>query len=283
MTMRLATLACLALAAVLLAGCASSSSVAIESVAGLYTRQHDATIRAHLGKPEGEGPFPAVVLMHGCSGLGHHVRRGLEAHAEALAAAGFATLILDSFGARGTGGLAMCQSSAKMAIATGYRQWDAFHALRFLQAQPFVDAANVFLMGQSHGGGVAFKAAADPSLAPIKRDWRQLHGALPRFRAVVAYYPWCGHLPKRIVSPLLVLSGALDDWTPPWSCTLWKGSVEGAPYDVAIYEGAYHSFDLVSLPLQPYAGHIVGGDAAAAAASRQRMIDWFLAHMEKGG
>lgn len=280
MTVRLAIFACLALAAALLAGCASRSSVAIESVAGLYSRQHDATILGHLGKPEGEGPFPAVVLMHGCSGLDHHVRRGLEAHADALVAAGFATLILDSFGARSTGGLAMCSSYAKMASATGYRQWDAFHALRFLQTQPFVDAANVFLMGQSHGGGVALKAAADPSFAPVKRDWQQLHGALPHFRAAVAYYPWCGLAPKRIVSPLLVFSGALDDWTPPWRCALWKDDVEGAPYEIVIYEGAYHSFDLASLPLQTYAGHTVAGHAAAAAASRQRMIDWFLAHME---
>ena len=282
MTMRLATLACLALAAALLAGCASRSSVAIESAAGLYSRQHDATILGHLRKPEGDGPFPAVVLMHGCSGLGGDTRRGMEAHAEALAAAGFATLILDSFIARpGAGGLAGCVRGGG-AAARYYRQFDALHTLRYLQEQPFVDAGNVFLMGQSQGGIVAMNVAADSNHSMALKDWQQRFGEPPRFRAAVAYYPWCGHVPKRIVSPLLVLSGALDDWTPPWSCVVWKDEVEGAPYEVVIYEGAHHDFDL-PIRLQLYAGHTVAGHAAAAADSRQRMIDWFLAHMEKGG
>ena len=283
MTVRLTALACLALAAALLAGCASRSSVAIESVAGLYARQYDATIPGHLRQPEGDGPFPAVILMHGCSGLGRFTRAGLEAHADGLIAAGFATLILDSFAGRpGTGGEPGC-SGEPLRAASVYRQWDAYHALRHLQQQPFVDAANVFLMGQSQGGGVALKAAADPAHAPIKRDWQQLYGAPPpRFRAAVAYYPWCGYVPKRIVMPLLVLSGALDDWTPPSGCVFEQGFVEGAPYRVIVYEGAHHSFDL-PMSLRSYAGHTVGGHAAATVDSRQRMIAWFLTHLEPGG
>ena len=31
-------------------------------------------IEAFLSKPEGEGPFPAVVSLHGCSGLSHSLR-----------------------------------------------------------------------------------------------------------------------------------------------------------------------------------------------------------------
>ncbi len=281
MTVRLAACVCLALAGVLLAGCASHSSVAIESVAGLYARQYDATILGHLRQPEGDGPFPAVILMHGCSGLGRFTRAGLEAHADGLVAAGFTTLILDSFAGRpGTGGVAGC-SGGPLRAASIYRQWDAYHALRYLQHQPFVDAANVFLMGQSQGGGVVLMAAA--ARAPIERDWQQLYGAPPpRFRAAVAYYPWCGHVPKRIVMPLLVLSGALDDWTPPSGCVFEQGFVEGAPYRVVVYEGAHHSFDL-PMALSSYAGHTVGGHAAATLDSRQRMIDWFLTYRQPGG
>ena len=279
--MRLAVFVCLALAGALLAGCASRSPVAIESAAGLYARQYDATIFGHLKKPEGDGPFPAVILMHGCSGLARSTRAGLEAHADGLVAAGFATLILDSFAGRpGTGGEPGC-SGELLRAASVYRQWDAYHALRYLRQRPFVDAANVFLMGQSQGGGVALKTAA--ARAPIERDWQQLYGAPPpRFRAAVAYYPWCGHVPKRIVMPLLVLSGALDDWTPPSGCVFEQGFVAGAPYQVVVYEGAHHSFDL-PMALHSYAGHTVGGHAAATLDSRQRMIAWFLTHRQPDG
>ena len=58
-----------------------------------------------LAKPEGDGPFPAVVLIHGCSGTERNtahqtVWRGLNRHAGLLNANGYVTLIVDSFGPR---------------------------------------------------------------------------------------------------------------------------------------------------------------------------------------
>ena len=45
---------------------------------------------------EGDGPFPAVVLLHGCSGVAPRSRMW----AEKLNSWGYATLIVDSFGPR---------------------------------------------------------------------------------------------------------------------------------------------------------------------------------------
>ena len=48
-------------------------------------------------KPEGDGPFPAVVLVHTCGGIQPH----LSDRAKELIAAGFVVLVQDSYGTRG--------------------------------------------------------------------------------------------------------------------------------------------------------------------------------------
>ena len=62
------------------------------------------SLRATLFRPSGPGPFPAVVALHGCSGLAG--RRGpidarFQDWGDRLAAAGFAVFFPDSFASRG--------------------------------------------------------------------------------------------------------------------------------------------------------------------------------------
>ena len=235
---------------------------------------YTATLEAFLDKPEGGGPFPAVVLMHGCAGLSDAARRGMDDHVEYLVSRGFATLVVDSFSARGKAGGSVCLKLSELATARHYRQFDAYHAHEFLQSKSFVDADNIFLMGQSNGGSVALVAARGPfsSLFPEK----------PHFQAIVAYYPWCGALPtwpSKIVSPLLVLGAGKDDWVAPDYCVSARDQVSGADYDVLVYEDAYHSFDLPIVE-QEYLGHRLGGNPDATRNSREKMIDWFLAHRQ---
>lgn len=257
-----------------LAGCRSMG--VIESDAGQYDTAQDAKIRFTMRSPSGDGPFPAVILMHGCSGLGGAVGRGMARHADHLVDAGFVALILDSFTSRRIN--STCTSSSKAAESTLFRQYDAIHALRHVQGLPEVDPANVFLMGQSEGGGVAAKLAAHHLSSIVKDDELVEASAQPWFAAIVAYYPWCPHVPKWLDTPLLVLSGEEDDWTPSLGCFWHRTVVKGAPYDVKIYEDAHHSFDL-PMPVQRYVGYTVGGHPAAAADSRTRMIAWFREHM----
>ena len=268
---------CLVAGAVALAGCGSVGT--IESKVGRNPSKHDANISFSIHAPSGPGPFPAAILMHGCGGLDWGTERGMARHASHLVDAGFVALILDSFTARGIDSI--CSSSATMAEARAFRRYDAFHAMRRLRERDDVDRDNVFLVGLSHGGSVAAELAGG-GLSPgsvAKRDLTERFPDEPWFRAIVAYYPWCPHVPKRLDTPLLVLSGEKDDWTPSEVCFWRKAVVKGAPYDVAIYENAHHSFDL-PIPTQTYLGHTVGGNAEAAAASRRRMVAWFRAHME---
>jgi hypothetical protein len=54
-------------------------------------------IWGHLSGPKGDGPFPAIVLLHGCSGLG----RANEVWTARLVDWGYVVLNVDSFGPRG--------------------------------------------------------------------------------------------------------------------------------------------------------------------------------------
>jgi dienelactone hydrolase len=218
---------------------------------------------AELFRPDGDGPFPAIVLMHGCGGWQPAVRDS-----------GFVVLNLDSFGPRQYGGGKLCSNNPALYRALSYRTSDAFDAMRYLANQDFVAADNIFLMGQSNGGAVAIRAA--------KESAPQRYGkGDAAFRGVVAYYPWCGELGRSRVSlsaPLLILAGGRDNWVPASECQGVRG--EGASLEVKVYPNAAHSFDL-QLPPQSFQGKLIGGDPAATADSRSRMLRFLLGNLTR--
>lgn len=225
-------------------------------------------LAAEIFRPEGEGPFPAVVFMHGCGGWQSAVRNGLREHATFLRDHGFVVLNLDSFGPRRNSGGSVCASFDRLREARDYRTYDAFDALRYLQAQGFVDRDRVFLVGQSNGGSVAMKVAARGAPAKYGRGGRG-------FRAVVAYYPWCGALGTSrpsLDAPLMIFGGGRDDWVPPKKCQKFNAS--GAPLKVKVYPRAAHSFDLLT-PEHRYLGKLVGYNPEATEDSRQLMLAFF--------
>jgi len=133
----------------------------VQAVSIPSTSNSGLSLNAHLHRPAGGGRAPAVVLMHGCGGWQPAVRKGLDAYARFLVGNGFVVLNVDSFGPRGNQGGTVCQSLNRLSAARRYRTSDAYDALQFLRAQPFVDAKSVFLIGQSNGGSVAMIAAME--------------------------------------------------------------------------------------------------------------------------
>lgn len=263
--------------ALLLGACMGGVSQAGETVSFPASRSHTAEqvmLRAELSRPDGEGPFPAVVLMHGCGGWQPAVRFTMNAYAEFLSRRGFVVLNLDSFGPRRRGGGMVCESFDQLAQARDYRTHDAHDALRYLQAQTFVDGSNVFLMGQSNGGSVAIHVAL--GLGPHAGD------AASGYRGVVAFYPWCGAFGSHRVNlkaPLLVLGGERDDWVPASECKGVRST--GASMELVIYPEAAHSFDL-EVAVHRYLGKLVGKHPQAAEDSRARMLAFFESRVAAG-
>jgi len=113
--------------------------------------------------PQGKGPFPAVVLVHGSGAIdrdgsvfGHKTLLVLADH---LSRQGIAVLRYDK---RGVG-----KSSGKLKEATTRDlAADAEAALRFLRGRPEVDSQRIGVVGHSEGGLVApLLASRDASLA----------------------------------------------------------------------------------------------------------------------
>jgi dienelactone hydrolase len=108
---------------------------------------------ATLFVPEGAGRFPAVVIMHDCSGLGPRSSGAPRRWAEHLVAQGYVVIIADSFSPRGLpNGVCTIPPAESARAAAGVRWSDAFGALAVLRSLPFVDRERIGIMGGSHGG-----------------------------------------------------------------------------------------------------------------------------------
>ena len=125
---------------------------------------------AELFRPEGVGPFPAVVVLHGCDGVGPHYRDW----ARRLVNWGYVALLVDSFGPRGV--REVCNKGRK--VPPEARAEDAFAARDWLAGQDFVRAGRIGVIGFSHGGWTVLKAV----LAAAARDGAPI-------QAAEAYYP----------------------------------------------------------------------------------------------
>jgi len=272
-----------ALALLALAGCAAGPSIVTTRQDGTEER-----IPASLVKPEGQGPFPAVVMLHDCSGLGHTSSGAPGRWAGELVSRGYVVLIPDSFTTRGyPGGVCSEPSPTNPGVYTVQRARDAHAALAYLRTLAFVDGARIGVMGGSHGGSTVLIA-----------DLRE------GFSAAVALYPRCAFRMGewradltgvyKPASPLLILIGGADDWTPAEPCRRLADASQKAGYPVAIkiYPGVHHSFDSSNPPRYVATraninsptgrGATTGGDPEAWADSIREVVAFFGRNLSHG-
>jgi dienelactone hydrolase len=205
--------------------------------------------------PPGNGPFPAVVVMHSCSGVTDNTRTW----AARLVGWGHAAVIVDSFGPRNQ--RSVCESVDS--IPARVRAQDAHNAATYLRTLPNIQADRIGIIGFSHGGSTTLWAAIGEEI-PVDRGGRP-------FQVAVAYYPGCSG--KALVGPyvtdVLILIGKDDTWTPADLCikTVAARAKDPHPPAIKVYPGALHSFDLGGLPTLSSSGHMIGGNPEAAADS----------------
>jgi dienelactone hydrolase len=205
------------------------------------------TLHGTLYRPEGDGPFPAVVAMHDCGGLIHRPAMQTQLYnewANLLVGKGFVVLFPDSFGSRGLG--PQCREANRKVHARRERVADANAARRWLQTQNYVKADHISLLGWSNGGSAALWTVR-PTAVP--------HDDSADFRSAVALYPSCRRLRETAWSarvPTLILIGGADDWTPATACQQMVAGAHGrsARAEIVVYPGAYHEFDRANAPIR---------------------------------
>jgi dienelactone hydrolase len=205
--------------------------------------------RAEIWLPTGTGPFPAVVVLHGCDGIGRHYR----IWARDLAAWGYVALLVDSFRPRGIA--SVCNHGSD--VPPLLQAEDGLAAASYLRSLPNVRRDRIGVIGFSHGGWAVLKAVLSGTLPAAQA---------PPFAAAVAFYPGCELPSSPLATDTLILIGDADDWTPARRCIRWRDAADAAGHalELKIYPGARHGFDAPA-PLHQFAGHYVGRDPAAAA------------------
>lgn len=186
-------------------------------------------------KPAGDGPFPAVVLVHTAGGLANgHIKR----HAQELLSRGYVVYILDSMGPRGYS--VISESTVNMYPPTGVK--DAYAALDFLALQSFVDKSRIYEAGMSWGGYVATLLSS--------KTYATVIGAKQRFRATVSFYSTCALGSNKLIyedtdMPVLMLLAGADRELKHGTCfaDLEEYKKKGMPIDFHVYEGIGHGWD----------------------------------------
>ena len=225
-------------------------------------------IQGYLAKPEGAGPFPAVVGLHGCAGMPDATKRKLV---DELVGWGYVTLLVDSFATRGV------DHDCFKGFLANARISDAYGALAFLAGQTFVDPQRVAAVGFSKGGWVA--------LSVSESNYSFKMPILPsnlRFRAAVAFNPPCRDAGARPLIPTLILIGALDEWTPAAGCSekIDAWGTEGVPIDLVVYPSVHHGFYYQELqPVRTMFGRWAEYNEEAATDATRRMREFLERHL----
>jgi dienelactone hydrolase len=237
-------------------------------------------LHAQLYKPDGDGPFPTVIALHGCGGLAGRsepVQPRYRDWAEQLLKDGNAVLLPDSYGSRELG--PQCRVKERQVLARRERVADITASRQWLVQQSWAARDRISLLGWANGAS-ALLWAVRPQLSS--------RNAEPDFRSAIAFYPDC-----RISSglgwsarvPTLLLIGAKDDVSSEPACRQMIDGAHGrsALTRMVVYPDAYHDFDSANLPLHavagtadatlPERGHL-GTDPDARADSQKRVAEW---------
>ena len=239
------------LSALVAFACASYATPAAADDVTIPAAAGRPAIEGYLIRPAGRGPFPAVLVLHGCGGISDRETTWVDT----LAKLGYVGLAIDTLTPQGiTGGsreacfAKSSQNGAQYAIAT----------LAFLRKQRYVAAARLGILGSSMGA-IESLDVIDPFTGP--------QPAPAGLRAVVAYYPLCKGRDGNVSVPLAIFDGDADDWTPAPLCAamVQAATAAGKSATLTTYPGATHDFNVVSDSERTAFGHVLRYDPSASA------------------
>jgi dienelactone hydrolase len=206
-------------------------------------RPHD-----ELFTPPGEGPFPTVLMFHGCGGKHENSRDW----AKAFRAVGWASIVVDGFTGRGADPARVCTGRE---LLPNERAGDILVTLEYARTLPFVDSNRMVIAGWSHGGTALLDVLdldvhdeLPPNLLPLPS--LGLNGVT----GAIFFYPYCG-IGARVgvwtpaIASLFLLAGE-DKTANPEPCIEATEELAAAGHRVTlqVYPGIDHAFDHRTLP-----------------------------------
>jgi len=217
------------------------------------------TVFGYLTRPKASGKYPAIIVIHGGSGLDDHIRDV----ARRLAKEGYAALAVDFLSRHG--GTQKVTSGGKRIYIREMAPWqvvaeDSDRGFAYLRELPDVRADRLGIIGFCWGGEMTFAVAT------------QVRG----LKAVVVYY---GRSPnpldrvKNIEAPVLAHYGGEDKGVNPGIPATEEAMKRyDKSYTYKIYPGAQHGFN-----------SDIGGSGQNAAAAKEawpRTLEFFKKHLQ---
>jgi carboxymethylenebutenolidase len=183
-------------------------------------------VAAYVAQPDGEGPFPAVIMLHEFWGL----KPEIVEKADALAAEGYVVVAPDMYRGQTTDWLPRAIFLA-LTVPESQVLGDLEPVLRWLETQPAVDAERIVVMGFCYGGGKALQfSLRNSELAGTG----VFYGALESNPAILRQLP----------GPVLGIFGAEDQAPSPEAVEAFRAGLEtaGIDHEITIYDGVGHAF-----------------------------------------
>ena len=202
----------------------SASPFEIHHILTGLEKSPETMVETELFLPQGEGPFGCVVALHGSKGWADHH----QDHINGWLDAGLAVCKVNSFTSREIDSTVDDQLSVTHAMMLV----DVFRTRSALAKDPRI--GKIGIAGWSLGGTVALYSAWSPIIEILGSP----------FDAHVPFYPAAHIRPdikKWSESPILILHGDADDWTPLHLVEALMPQLPNATLQV--YPGAHHSFD----------------------------------------
>lgn len=239
--------------------------------------------------PDSEGPHPVVLLFHGCGGLVGEEGEKLimQRYARTAAEAGYAAVIVDSFGPRGIGfHRAITRVCPGMRLRGPSRAADVLAAISYARSQPDIDASRIVLAGWSHGGWTVM----DLMTMDLEHQWpatlrRPPGDILDGVTGLYLTYPFCG-FPARSTSrdwqhfvPTSVVIAENDTVVRTEACSeaLERMDTGGVVLEIEQFDGVTHAFDEEDHTAQSSFAY----DEAATSRAHQRFAS-YLRDLEAG-
>ena len=191
-------------------------------------------VAAFVARPEGEGPFPAVIMIHEFWGL----REDITGKAETLAQEGYVVVAPDTFRGRST---TWIPTAIYQTVRTPQEQIsaDVDAVYNWLTEQGEVDPDRIAIIGFCYGGGVALAYSLHNSGIAATGNF---YGDRVTDASSLRTLP----------GPVLGVFGAEDGMISVESVRAFEAALAAAnvPHEVTIYENVGHAFVSASDPLE---------------------------------